>query len=251
MPSGEYTNDSVTLVPGFLRGFRAWSIAAPSPLQLRGVVNTEYAWGRGQNTAMCRAPHGAGWTGALRPIVRGVPDPDCSCGFYARFDPGRGYVGIQGIIKVTGNVILGTEGFRAQYATIEALYQLDQAARERYEHILERYVQPRWLFSAYTATEAIAEHYGVPVFSSAAEAEYHFPIPSTEGLVEEVEQRQPASLGDQSPHSGYRLPAPVKPGNYHYPRPAQSWWPWPKRRVQWEPTKLNPPKPFPFPRRFK
>lgn len=99
-------------------------------------------------------------------------DPDCkTCGFYALHNVRRlreavaqdmyivpGAI-VYGSIKATGIVIVGTQGFRAQYAEVEAL--------------------------AGPAAEPYAEHYGVPWFPEGLQSLVEsFPATTVEGADE-------------------------------------------------------------------
>lgn len=207
MPRGEYNNDSVTLVPGFLRGFRAWGLGfqydAPT---LVGAIQVNYAWHPERNEADCPVKrYDAGW-----PIeqVHQPPALRCGCGFYARVvDDEHRYIGVKGIIKATGNIILGTKGFRAQYAEIEAFY-VDDSLDEYLGCVRGADLAPPWAswarfagtgplpswgagHNATSLLEMLAIKYGVNVYSSAAEAQMAFPFPSVEGLIPPESEPEP------------------------------------------------------------
>lgn len=120
-----FSGSDQEVVPGVLRGYRAWmpyweytDVMRTEP-RLR-ALNFLAAWTPGRNVAICqnqvnRVSHTAGVP---------VPHAYCTCGFYARHGS---FFGINikpivvGVIKAYGKVVLGTEGFRAQYADVEAL----------------------------------------------------------------------------------------------------------------------------------
>ena len=220
MPRGEYSNNEVTLVPGFLRGFRAWGLGlfndAPT---LTGTIQTGYVWQPGRNEADCLVRSYGG-----RGIVHPCPSPKCSCGLYARYlDRHHRYVGVTGIIKVTGDIVLGTAGFRAQYAEIEALYLDDEALQEYLTAVriagrfpiglgrvrIDRPSEsdfPAW-GKASNIVELVAARYGVKVYPSAAEAQAAFPFPSVEGLIPSEPEPEP----DIDPYSSawWRINGPL------------------------------------------
>jgi hypothetical protein len=117
--SDDYTGPEHLLVPGTLRGYRAWIVGGG---KLRSIIDRE-PWLVSGNTAMCRR--------GIMPRITSLhdaPDSRCTCGFYAKhrlegverdYDPS---IFTYGSIRASGKVILGTEGFRAQHADIEALY---------------------------------------------------------------------------------------------------------------------------------
>lgn len=195
MPRGDYSSESVTLVPGFLRGFRAWGLGFQfDQPTLVGAVQTSFAWQPGRNEANCPVgPFSSNHSS---------PSPKCACGFYARFDEEHGYIGVKGIVKVTGDIVLGTKGFRAQYAEIEAFY-IDNGLSE-YLHCVRtaRSVPPFGLGRVNLSYEAggglpswgrgktaadlleyFATDYKVKIYPSAAAAQADFPFPSVEGLL--------------------------------------------------------------------
>ena len=114
----EYGDTEQTMVPGTLRGYREW---IPTPYGLK-AVNFPIIWEPGVNTAQC-----AGYRGdpvRYESTTHVAPMGRCTCGFYARHTPFHPSfpTSVGGVIKASGRVILGTAGFRAQYAEIEALY---------------------------------------------------------------------------------------------------------------------------------
>lgn len=127
--SSDYTGPEHLMVPGTLRGYRAW-IAEGG--ELRSIVGRE-PWLTSGNTAMCRRGMVRnGWATSPFPQritgLHDAPGSQCTCGFYAKhclegverdYNPS---IFTYGSIRASGKVILGTEGFRAQHADIEALY---------------------------------------------------------------------------------------------------------------------------------
>lgn len=128
----EYDGSERTMVPGTLRGYRAWIVGGG---KLRSIIDRE-PWLVSGNTAMCRrGMMRNGWVTGRLPgempritSLHDAPDSRCTCGFYVKhrlegverdYDPS---IFTYGSIRASGKVILGTEGFRAQHADIEALY---------------------------------------------------------------------------------------------------------------------------------
>lgn len=110
--------------PGSLRGYRYFRLY--SNLNLHSVSHRD-AWDDREKVAQC-----AGYTG-----IHTAPQPRCRCGIYGWYAPelatenhgnfslGLGH-GIRdrlvlGAVSVSGNIVPGTDGFRAERAKIEAL----------------------------------------------------------------------------------------------------------------------------------
>ena len=126
--SNYYTGDEVALIPGALRVYRTW-LASEGWL---GSYNFDSIWGPGLNLANClkSAPD--------HPMTQ-APKRDCVCGFYATYRPEYLSLGTPGVIEVSGRVILGTRGVRAQKARIVALtggnHRWTQGLRRNYSSI--------------------------------------------------------------------------------------------------------------------
>ena len=125
---------------GSVRGFRWWRLSGEAELlsPWRGPVR----WRPGPNEASCLARRGMlGWKMSRAPHPRGCPATGCECGFYAlhalpesRDDPDRAIWAIDtttsggshglvlGIVAGAGRVLIGTEGWRARFCTILALF---------------------------------------------------------------------------------------------------------------------------------
>jgi hypothetical protein len=187
-----YDNDEVTLVPGFVRGFRSWMLDKDFPL-LRSV-SRPYVWQPGQNEASCALANCDCWhcrPRADKRLPHAAPSLKCSCGFYARhLDWRHGYSGIEGIIRASGNIILGTGGFRAQIAEVEALVAssgwlynfLEITKSEDLTHH-----QPKWAVDKSTESVQLllAREYRVPLFNTYEEAQEAFPFPDVSELLKE------------------------------------------------------------------
>lgn len=132
------------LVPGTLRGYRAWTVNGRSG-GLRSVTMA-YTWRLGRSPATCfhhtsqvvvigPEDEVTVWGSHSAPAVR------CSCGYYATYNLDDLYVyrawarnigdSVIGTVKAHGSVILGTIGFRAQYMEIEALVDSSPLVAER------------------------------------------------------------------------------------------------------------------------
>ena len=111
-----FSGKEVPLVPGTLRLYRRWLLRDQG---LR-ALNFDYYWKDGWNEAECRAMDRvptAYRTGIHR---QPTPHPDCTCGFYARYHHTVPDGITSGVIEVSGRVILGTKGVRAERARIMA-----------------------------------------------------------------------------------------------------------------------------------
>jgi hypothetical protein len=133
----EYDNaDTKDLVPGTLRGYRAWTLDGHLT-ELRSIT-MDYGWFPGYNpSATCfhytkSVVSGPGFKGTMWKSPHLAPAPRCSCGYYATYSLQNLYVYkdwpniidsgyVIGTVKAYGSVVLGTIGFRAQYMEIEAL----------------------------------------------------------------------------------------------------------------------------------
>lgn len=86
---------------------------------------------------------------ANRTLTRGVgwldrphrsPDEACQCGIYAYFTPGpRSWFGeaywCEGVVSAWGRLVVHTEGFRAEFARVEALAVPRELGRSGSEHV--------------------------------------------------------------------------------------------------------------------
>ena len=146
----EYGDVEQTMVPGTLRGYREWT---PTPEGLL-AMNFSLNWDPGVNTATC-----------IHGYMHTAPNSECTCGFYAKHLPVISSV--SGVIKASGTVILGTLGFRAQYAEIEALY------------LHGCYADDHWVFT----------QYNVPIYTDFDAMVRHFPPISVRHLLPEPEPK--------------------------------------------------------------
>jgi hypothetical protein len=137
LPYKEYSGER-SLVTEPIIGYRVWEWHQGMPHSLNGVP-----WHNAKLTAECNAyRHPKQYTkqydffaqeGLLDGIIDSldyedapIPTPDCSCGIYARYFPQDivdlfRRVPVIGVIAATGNIELGSRGFRAEKAKIIAL----------------------------------------------------------------------------------------------------------------------------------
>lgn len=173
----EYGDKEAELVPGVLRGYRSWYLRLGDLGGYLEAINFPVAWEPSRNTAHC--------VNGIQLVRHDAPHARCTCGFYARHTP-EFWTGsstyqppfVLGSIRAYGKVILGTGGFRAQYAEIEAL--------------------------AIAYASPVPLPYNVPIFSSLTELVEQFPpIPVDHLLERELEPPAPKRvrfrLGDLYP----------------------------------------------------
>lgn len=112
----DYSGNESTLVPGRLRGYRTWELLKYLSGDFRlSSISADYAWKRGDQTAECRK----------NPPNHKAPGSDCTCGFYAKYQPRylevTSFTNVIGAIDAWGTIQLGLKGFRAQHARIAAI----------------------------------------------------------------------------------------------------------------------------------
>ena len=168
--SEDFAGAEHELVPGVLRGYRAWRWQEGRLI----ACNWDGTWEPGRNEARCLRYQGCGVPECASCAAYIHPEPvpysPCACGFYAKHKPGgydsRGSV--IGVIKAYGKVVLGTLGFRAQYAEIEALSMVS--------HEIARTVNDYYQVPCF-------DYYQVPCFADYGEMLEKFPpIPVDELL---------------------------------------------------------------------
>lgn len=125
---------------GSVRGFRWWRLSGNAELlsPWRGPV----IWRPGENEASCLARRGMfGWKMSRTPHPRGCPATGCECGFYALHSlpelndgldraiweidtatSGGQHGLVLGVVAGSGRVLIGTEGWRARFCRILALF---------------------------------------------------------------------------------------------------------------------------------
>ena len=142
-----------------LVGYREWALwrEGEGPPRLRSLFHPT-VWPHDRPLgAVCLRP--LIWHGRTGPGHHGVPDALCECGIYAfrepEFDTLRGAKGpkARGIVRGWGRYILGTSGWRCEFARLAAV--LEDEDDPRLSHgIAERYCVPvvPWLDRAALAS---------------------------------------------------------------------------------------------------
>jgi hypothetical protein len=127
-------------IVGSVRGFRWWRLSGAAQLlsPWRGPVS----WKAGENEAACLARRGMfGWRTSRTPHPQGCPATACECGFYGLHSlpelnedldraiweidtaTSGGHHGlVLGVAAGYGRVLIGTQGWRARFGRILALY---------------------------------------------------------------------------------------------------------------------------------
>jgi hypothetical protein len=150
---GEGVDEQLAVVPDGivpLVGYREWALwlEADSPPRLRSLFHPTVWPHERPLGAVCLRP--LIWNGRTGARHRDVPDPLCECGIYAfrrpEFESLRGARGpkARGVVKGWGRYVLGTSGWRCEFARIVALF----------EDLQDR-----------ATTYGLANRYGVPVLS--------------------------------------------------------------------------------------
>lgn len=202
--TGNYNSEEVTFVPGFVRGFRAWNLS-PEAVGLRSITRN-WHWLPGENKATCELNHSCDCEVCREvPSQHVAPSPRCSCGIYGRYaDYRHGYAGVQGIIKATGNIIIGTSGFRAEKVQVEALVATPYCRKWMFEALLPPHARlagsssiprPSWAPAMQWSMEPVdevlgmlGEMYQVPIFNTYDEAREALPFPDLSELVKQKEE---------------------------------------------------------------
>lgn len=138
------------LFPGSVFGLRSWALLRQGPkMELRG--NYGQTWHTGTNTAIC--------IGRYRSHPANVvPKKGCSCGFYMywgleQLHDAAADKRVYGVVEGWGRTIIGTKGFRCQYAHIRALCVPGAA------WITRRRLGKQWAVPVYASVPAmIASH---------------------------------------------------------------------------------------------
>lgn len=124
--------DGAPLVAGTASGYRWWTMRAPQlhldpgigaswdPGLLRGQKDI---WQPGVNQACCLPPGGGPGH-----FFHEIPEDSCGCGYWAYWEIQQHDLGaanslpVVGVVRASGQVIMGPRGFRAQKAEIVALH---------------------------------------------------------------------------------------------------------------------------------
>lgn len=136
MDAEEFTGDTV-VVPGSLRVFREWNLDQQDSKAEISSLAAGSRWGNSM-TAFCKTEqtHWFCYNSddlcdiCVANISHEAPAVPCTCGIYGYYVPTvsgiddylYGYESVYGTVRVSGRVILGTRGVRAQYAEIESFY---------------------------------------------------------------------------------------------------------------------------------
>lgn len=127
--------------------------------------------------------------------LSGPPNPKCQCGFYASYDPetdfydgnpgygvnALGNLMVRGVVEVSGRVIMGTKGIRAEKMQIKAL-------------ALDHFKLGPWLSlpeakpvveSMYGFLGQVAAKYGIPAYREAEAMHADFPPQDVSHLIGE------------------------------------------------------------------
>lgn len=180
----------VDLAVGSVTGFRRWRMTVDG--QITGVAHRD-AWVPGINTATCHAvvsqkdlpkrddEEWGDYYARREEWKRNNHDyGECKCGFYAYFD-GKGEAGlasndphISGYIEASGEVLIGTKGFRATQARALAL--------------CVPLIEGMWKLEPFFIDRLRANYPGVPIYESefAMRADFKAPVYESRNLVPDV-----------------------------------------------------------------
>jgi hypothetical protein len=141
---------------GSLYGLRAWRAV---DTRLLPVTSAPYTWLTGTNTALCMTEQ---LSGRQQPDNHELIALNCGCGFWAYYT-GRvlqhypaGQT-VMGIIEGFGRVVVGTLGFRCEYAIIRCLIAPETNSRVK-------------------DFPTLADHYQLPVYATAEAALRDWPL---------------------------------------------------------------------------
>ncbi len=115
----------IALVPGTLRGYRAW----------RWVPGFDNLWSTGMSTHRWRQPPLLEEARCLgHPFApHQAPSVDCACGIYGWYHPDDSRIvpaSVFGVIAASGRIVMGTHGFRAARAQVVAVTTEDPEIRD-------------------------------------------------------------------------------------------------------------------------
>ncbi|MBE7187505.1 hypothetical protein [Jatrophihabitans endophyticus] len=127
------------LLVGEIRGLRTFRVDESGRLL---PLYSDGCWYDGPNTAVCSPPTGD------RRASHAVPADDCECGFYAYGSveaAGRARAAryVQAVVSCWGGVVAGTQGLRAEYARIDAIWLGAQAPPWLRQRVAGRYPSAR------------------------------------------------------------------------------------------------------------
>lgn len=133
--------EELGLVPGSVRGLRAWCITESG--ELTGVTYKQ-VWEVDNNVAECRANQ----MYSMYPTVQQPPKPEghgmlgCTHGFYGYYNGDNNYASehrATGAIEGYGEGVIGSKGFRVTRARILALTFTPNVPEDRKFLVMERY----------------------------------------------------------------------------------------------------------------
>lgn len=204
----EFEGSESLLVPGALRVYRHWRLGTDGLLR---AVSQGIEWPPDKEfVARCLG---------TRPQPHSVPRQGCGCGVWAYYDPeemgNQGF--IFGAIEVTGRVLLGEKGVRAEKAKILALAPGDGAALKPW-HSAEGAMAVLGLGKGWET--ALAARYEVPWFSERAELIEQFPPQDISALFPQV---VPESLVYTAVHRRDQVTFEVELYSTRRIRVAQTW----------------------------
>lgn len=192
MSNDQYGAVDAELVPGALRGYRSWRVlddeltACNFPLKWPvGVMESRHV------------SFGSYLAGFRIVGCKASPQKDHSCGIYANHEPGyedsRGW--IVGSIKAYGRTIVGTRGFRAGKAEVEALTLNPDALNKAHWSIrnFEGKVvlsDPLQVEQMWDTVHRLGWNYQVPVFRSTEALVEAFPPISVAHLLGDWEAKE-------------------------------------------------------------
>lgn len=180
------------LVAGTFRAFRIWRIDTDG-LSLKSMNQANIHWPRNQPlVAQCMSRHQkgdrlrAGYI-TCEPIFHGdVPDPNCTCGIYAKYDPtdlgeyvGHTGINVFGCIECSGTIQHGTDGLRAEKARVVALVPLDTLD---YKVVPGTDYYKNGIRSVHQAAQLVANAYNVPLFATMKQLLREYPMEDVSGL---------------------------------------------------------------------
>ncbi len=118
---------------GEIRAVRSFRIGVDGVLY---PLFSDHGWADGANAARCRVTHGH--------PAHDVPDPECTCGFYAyasvrAADEYPHARHVLAVVACWGRVIAGTRGIRAEQARIEAIWMSPKVPAYLREAVARRY----------------------------------------------------------------------------------------------------------------
>jgi hypothetical protein len=193
--NNEYGAVDAELVPGALRGYRSWRVLNDELV----ACNSPIAWPVGVMESE-HVEYNSFVEVQISGRCKGHPQKDHACGIYAVHRLGnednRGW--ILGSIKAYGKTIVGTRGFRAGKAEIEALTLNPQGLNHHSRWSIKNFANetiylaqsPDAQQQLWDMVDKMGEKYQVPVFRSAKALVEAFPPISVEHLLGDWEAEE-------------------------------------------------------------